>query len=147
MGPPELAALNRYLDRAGAMLWLLEPDYEVDPDLAALLARAGVEVKPGVIVDRTKHYYTDDQMIAVTQYANHPALQALGLSFFPGARPLAQVAAPDVRAIVLFASSADAEVFERRGIGATPLAHGTQPLAIAAEGKSATADKPFRVAV
>jgi ABC-type uncharacterized transport system involved in gliding motility auxiliary subunit len=146
MGPPEIAALTRHLEDGGAMLWLLEPDFDVDADLAALFARAGIEVKPGIIVDKTKHYYTDEQMVAVTQYANHPALQALGLSFFPGARPLAPRAAEGVRTTVLFATSADADVIARRGNAGQPLAHGTQALAIASEGKTA-GGKPFRMAV
>jgi hypothetical protein len=146
MGPPEIAALNKYLDAGGAMLWLVEPDYEVDTELAALFARAGIEVKPGIIVDKAKHYYTDEQMIAVTQYANHPALQALGLSFFPGARPLAPLKVDGVRTTVLFATSADATVLARRGTADAPLAQGKQALAIAAEGNAGNG-KPFRMAV
>jgi hypothetical protein len=146
MGPPELAALTRYLDGGGPMLWLLEPDFDVDADLAALFARAGIEVRPGIIVDKASHYYTDAQMVAVTQYANHPALQALGLSFFPGARPLAPVAADGMRTTVLFATSADADVIARRGGSGLPLAHGVQALALASEGKGRDG-KPFRFVV
>jgi hypothetical protein len=144
MGPPELAALQRYLDGGGAMLWLLEPDLEIDGELAALFARAGIAVRPGVIVDPKTHYYTDEQMIAVTQYAGHPALQALGLSFFPGARPVEPRPAPGVRTTVLFSSSADAYVIARTAESVEPVARGMQPLAVAAEGGGAT---PFRVAV
>jgi hypothetical protein len=147
MGPPELSALGAYLDAGGAMLWLLEPDYEVDAGVAALLGRAGIEVRPGVIVDSAKHYYTDEQMVAVTQYANHPSVQALGLSFFPGARPLAPVTAPGVKSVVLFATSATATVIERTGSRAAPLAKGVQPLAIASEGPGVKPGTTFRVLV
>jgi len=146
MGPPELAALGRYLDAGGAMLWLIEPDIEIAPDLAQLFARAGLAVGDGVVVDPAKHYYTDEQMVAISQYANHPALQALGLSFFPGARPLALRPAPGVKSSVLFASSEAAYVRARSAEQGEPLARGAQPLAIASEG-AAEGGTVFRLAV
>ena len=85
-GPPEVEALAAYLARGGSLLLLLEPDFPVDSGLTALLARAGVRVGEGVIADPKSHYYTDEQMIAVTTYANHPAAIGLTLSFFPGDR-------------------------------------------------------------
>ena len=54
-------------------------------------------------------------MVAVEKYADHPATRGLAMSFFPGARPLVAVAAPDVQTRVLFASSASATVAEGSG--------------------------------
>ena len=75
-GPPEVEALEAWLRRGGSLLMLVEPDYPVDGQLAALLARAGVKVGDGVVTDPTSHYYTDEQMIAITAYADHPATRA-----------------------------------------------------------------------
>ena len=55
--------------------------------------RAGSAVGDGVIVDPTEHYFTDEQMIAVTRYGRHPVTRGLALSFYPGARPVETVPA------------------------------------------------------
>ena len=57
---------------------LVEPDYPVDERLAAVLAEAGVRIGDGVIVDPADHYFTDEQMIAVTRYASHPITRGAG---------------------------------------------------------------------
>jgi hypothetical protein len=109
-GPPEVQALEAWLLRGGSLLMLIEPDYSMDERLAALLARAGVGIGEGVVIDPTNHYYTDEQMIAITVYADHPATRGLALSFFPGARPVIPRAAPGVTAKALFSSSASSMV-------------------------------------
>ncbi len=146
--PPEVALLARYLEGGGNLLMLLEPDYRVGDELAALLARAGVRVGGGVVVDPASHYFTDEQMVAVDKYASHPATSGLALSFFPGARPLQVLAAPGVQSSVLFASSAQATLTARgesdRIDAQTPA---VRPLAIASEGRLGGSGQPFRLAV
>lgn len=145
--PPDVLLLERHLQAGGNLLLLVEPDYNAGDELGALLQRAGVKLGDGVIVDPIGHYYTDEQMIAIERYAQHPALLGLALSFYPGARPLAVVPADDVRSMVLFASSNKATLAARGGgvVDATPAAHA---LAIASEGKlNPRQDKPFKLAV
>ena len=69
----------------------------VDENLAAVLARAGVRIGDGVVVDPRDHYFTDGQMIAVSRYGAHPITRGLSLSIYPGARPVEAGAAPDVK--------------------------------------------------
>ena len=149
-GPPEVEALAAYLSRGGSLMLLVEPDFPVDASLAALLARAGVRIGDGVIADPKSHYYTDEQMVAVTRYANHPAALGLALSFFPGIRPLQEVAAPGVQSTVLFSSSAESRVIlDRSASSPGAQAPGAQALAVVTEGRlDGRADaRPFRLAV
>ena len=100
---------------------------------AALLSAAGMRVGDGLIVDPREHYFTDEQMVAVTHYARHPAVGGLALSFLPGVRPLEAVPAPSVVTIPLFSSSPESYTLAPgpRAMRA-PAAH---PLALAAEGR------------
>ncbi len=151
--PPDVQALEAWLTRGGSLLMLLEPDYEVDERLAALLARAGIKVGEGVVIDPTNHYYTDEQMIAISGYADHPATRGLALSFFPGARPVMPLAAPGVTAKPLFSSSASSMIVpagrhtDRARPGTSPAE--SRPLAVASQGAlgSAGGPKPFRLIV
>lgn len=148
--PPEVALLARYLESGGNLLMLVEPDYLVGDELAALLARAGVRVGSGVVSDPLSHYFTDAQMVAVDKYAPHPAVRGLALSFFPGARPLQALMAPGVKSSVLFASSAQATLVARSEadhLDAAALAPALRPLALASEGQLGEGGKPFRLAV
>jgi ABC-type uncharacterized transport system len=152
--PPEVALLARYLEDGGNLLMLLEPDYTVGTELAALLARAGVRVGDGVVVDPSSHYFSDDQMVAVEKYAKHPATLGLAMSFYPGARPLEVVAAAGVKAQVLFSSSANATVAVGAGKNSSGKSGGdavgsagARALAIASEGRLGASAKPFRLAV
>ena len=147
--PPEVALLARYLEGGGNLLLLVEPDYVLGNELAALLARTGIRVGDGVVVDPSSHYYTDEQMVAVEKYAVHPSTVGLALSFFPGIRPLESVAAAGVRHTVLFSSSASATVATRSTSAATEQrgAAAVRALAIAAEGSLGEGGKPFKLAV
>jgi ABC-type uncharacterized transport system involved in gliding motility auxiliary subunit len=143
--------LRGYLDRGGSLLMLIEPDYPVDESLAAVLEPAGIQIRDGVVVDPIEHYFTDAQMIAVTKYARHPITQGLALSIYPGARPVASIAADRVRTTVLFTSSAQAYLIADRTkveevAAAAP--RGALPLAIAAEGGfGPNSPNPFRLVV
>jgi hypothetical protein len=108
--PPESAALEEYLSRGGAALLMLDPGFPVEPRLAALLENAGIRVGDGVVVDPLDHYFTDDQMVAVARYADHPITRGISLSFYPGARPLDVVPTPKVTVTPLFSSSAESYV-------------------------------------
>jgi ABC-type uncharacterized transport system involved in gliding motility auxiliary subunit len=144
-----VALLARYLEGGGNLLMLLEPDYALGPELDVLLARAGIRVGDGVVVDPRSHYFTDEQMVAVEKYADHPATLGLAMSFFPGARPLEPVAAAGVRSRVLIASSASATVAAasgKSGSGANERA-GARALAIASEGRLGANNPPFRLAL
>src|SRR5580704_4709904 len=99
--PPEADILRRYLRAGGSYMLLVEPDFAVEPGLAGLLAEAGAKIGAGVIVDPVDHYFTDEQMIAVTRYANHPVTRSQALSFYPGARPVEPVPGGDGRAAIL----------------------------------------------
>lgn len=154
-GPPEIDALAAWLMQGGSVLMLLEPGFPVDGRLAGLLARAGVKVGDGVISDPMSHYYTDEQMVAITAYAQHPATLGLALSFFPGVRPIESVAAPGVTATTLFSSSASSTVVperqhhhHRRGRAPSSPA-GPRALAVATQGRldGAEAAKAFRLVV
>src|ERR1700681_2988584 len=79
--PPEADILRRYLQAGGSYMLLVEPDYTIEPTMAALLGEAGARVGDGVVVDPVDHYFTDEQMIAVTRYANHPVTRSQALSF------------------------------------------------------------------
>jgi hypothetical protein len=147
--PPEVALLARYLEGGGNLLMLLEPDYALGAALTALLGRAGIRVGDGVVVDPISHYFTDEQMVAVEKYANHPATLGLAMSFFPGARPLEPVAAPGVQSRVLVASSASATVATGSGKSGADARDnaGVRALAIASEGRLDASHAHFRLAV
>ncbi|MBT9508188.1 Gldg family protein [Rhodoferax sp.] len=150
LSPPEVAVLAGYMAGGGNLLLLLEPDYALGDELAALLAQAGVRVGDGVVSDPLSHYFTDDQMVAVEKYASHPSTGGLALSFFPGVRPLQAVAAEGVKSSVLFASSAQATLTTRDSslrLDASARVPGTRALAIVSEGQLAGTGKPFRMAV
>jgi len=148
--PGESDELRRFLERGGSAMFLIEPDYALDGSLAALLARAGVVVRDGVIVDPTEHYFTDEQMIAIARYGAHPATRGLALSFYPGARPLEVAEAPGVQVTPLARSSADSYVIANR-LGdpskAKALPRSSQIVALAAEGRLAASTAAFRLVV
>lgn len=148
--PGESEMLRRYLDRGGSAMLLIEPDYAVDESIAALLARVGIRIGNGVIVDPKDHYFTDAQMIAVSRYGSHPVTRGLSLSFYPGARPLETITAPDVRVVPLAVSSAESYVISDR-LANRPDPEAGPPasrvLALASEGRIGETAKPFRLIV
>jgi len=149
--PAESEVLRRYLQRGGSAMLLIEPDYELDQSLAALLASAGVKVANGVIVDPKEHYFTDEQMIAVSNYGAHPITRGLALSFFPGARPLETIQTAGIKLTTLAASSRDAYVIaDRLGNNATAASgpRASRIMMVAAEGAlNEEATAPFRMVV
>ena len=152
--PPESGILAAYLGRGGAVLLMVDLAFPVEPRLAALLPQAGVRVGEGVVVDPLDHYFTDEQMVAVTRYATHPITRGLALSFFPGGRPLEALPAPGLTVTPLVTSSAESYVQPLSGVAegdATAQVRGAQVLAIASEGiwpgAATTLAKTFRLVV
>jgi ABC-type uncharacterized transport system involved in gliding motility auxiliary subunit len=149
--PAETEMLRRYLERGGSAMVLIEPDYELDGSLAALLAQAGIRIGNGVIVDPREHYFTDEQMIAVSRYGAHSMTRGLALSFYPGARPLEPIAVNGVKVTPLAASSADAYLIADRlanseAAAAAPRA--ARIIVAASEGRlGEAATAPFRLFV
>jgi hypothetical protein len=141
--------LRAYLERGGSVLMLVEPDYAVDETLASVLAQTGIRLGDGFVVDPVDHYFTDEQMIAVTKYVRHPITRALALSIYPGARPVETVAAPQATATVLFSTSAQSYTITdrlRAQEEAVEAPRGSIPLAAAAEGRLGSGS-PFRLVV
>jgi hypothetical protein len=149
--PPEADTLRRYLQDGGSYMLLVEPDYAIEARMAALLAEAGAKVGAGIVVDPVDHYFTDEQMIAVTRYSNHPVTRSQALSFYPGVRPVEPVSTGEVKAVALFASGPKSYVVQdrlrmREEAAAAP--RRAQPLAVAAEGRlGGGSGRPFRLIV
>jgi len=150
--PLESRALEEYLERGGAALLMYDIDFPVEPSLAAVLAKAGIRLDEGVVTDPLDHYFTDEQMVAVTRYAPHPVTRGLSLTFYPGARPLELVPAPTITVSPLFSSSAASYVRPARGGTKSATARDTpraRVLGVAAEGPwpQSSSGKPFRLVV
>jgi hypothetical protein len=148
--PAEADVLRRYLEQGGSYMLLVEPDFAIEPRLGALIAEAGARIDQGVIVDPVDHYFTDDQMIAITRYANHPVTRAQALSFYPGARPVEPAQREGVKATALFASSAKSYIAldrlrYREEAAAEPKR--AYSLAVAAEGRLSAGARPYRLIV
>ena len=148
--PAEADLLRAYLESGGNYMLLVEPDFVLDERMEAVLALAGAHVGDGVIVDPVDHYFTDQQMIAITKYANHPVTRAQALSFYPGARPVEPVSREGVRAVALFSSSAQSYLVRdrvRMREEAAGAARQAYPLAVAAEGRLDNSATPYRLIV
>ena len=135
--PTEAAALEAYLARGGAALLLYDLDTPVEPSLAAALEKVGARPGGGVVIDPTDHYFTDEQMVAVTRYLDHPVTRDLALTFFPGSRPVLGSAPPQGVAVTpLVTTSKDSYVrplhLDPRDDGSR-YPRGAQTIAIAAE--------------
>ncbi len=148
--PVEADLLRAYLSGGGSYMLLVEPDFAIEERLAAVMADAGARVGNGIIVDPVDHYFTDEQMIAITKYANHPVTRSQALSFYPGARPVDPAPHDDVRAGALFASSPQSYIVQDRARyreEAATAPRRAYPLAVASEGKLAADARPFRMIV
>jgi hypothetical protein len=148
--PAEADLLRAYLASGGSYMLLIEPDFAVEERWGAVLADAGARIGKGVVVDPVEHYFTDEQMIAVTKYSNHPVTRSQALSFYPGARPVEPAPRDGVRPTVLFASSPQSYLVQDRARyseEAATAARRPYALAVAAEGRMAPSAPPFRMVV
>jgi hypothetical protein len=150
--PLESRAIEDYLAGGGAALLMYDIDFPVEAGLATVLAKAGLRIGEGVITDPLDHYFTDEQMVAITRYASHPATRGLALTFYPGVRPLEVLPVSGPTVSPLFSSSDKSYVRSLRG-GTKPEAgmeiRASWPLAIAAEGPwpGGRGGRPFRLIV
>jgi hypothetical protein len=148
--PPEAELLRNYLVRGGAYMLLVEPDYPVEATFARVLADAGARIGQGVIVDPAEHYFTDEQMLAVTRYVLHPVTQSQALSVYPGARPVEPAPRDGIRAVALFASSGQSYAVRDRARyreEAASAPRRSYPLAVASEGTLDAGTRPYRLIV
>lgn len=106
--PAESRMLERYLAEGGSMLLMLDLGFVVEPTLAGLLGRVGVEVGQDVVIEPASHYGNDRETVAVTGYEPHPITRPVSFTFFPGVRSLSLVPAPSgVRPVALVGTSRD----------------------------------------
>ncbi len=163
--PAESAELEAYLRQGGALLMMLDLGFVVEPRLAALLGRLGVQPQQEVVIDPLSHYASDPEMVAVMGYERNPITRDLSMTFYPGVRPLQPVPpAAGVRAFPLFESSRDSYTREVTPVGvrevgthagaqriaSTSPRAGPRVLAIAAQGHlegAATDSRAFRAIV
>jgi hypothetical protein len=91
----ESAALAAYLKTGGSALLMYDLGFQVAPEHAELLARLGLRLDQGVVVDPGLHYASDHEMVAVTAYESHPVTERMSFSFYPGIRSLQQIQPAD----------------------------------------------------
>lgn len=107
--PGEIAAIEAWLARGGALLWLLEPT--VPASLAPLAAQLGLTPSTATIVDpATARLGIDNAAVAVvTAFDDAAAVTRFEATvLLPYAAPLALSATPGWQATRLFATSAEA---------------------------------------
>jgi ABC-type uncharacterized transport system involved in gliding motility auxiliary subunit len=106
-GPGESATMEAYLARGVALLLLYDLGFVIEPRLAQMLEKLGVQLTQQVIIDPQQHYASDPEMVAVSGLEPHPITKNVSLTFFPGARALLLVPpAPGVTTTPLIRSSA-----------------------------------------
>lgn len=107
LAPPEVAAINDYLDKGGKVVLLQDP--VVVSGLETMLPKFGLELPPSMIIGRTNIQGMGDMLIATAlgvTYAEHPSvnsIRALNLQM-ANARPVAMVkdgANPNVAKVTL----------------------------------------------
>lgn len=86
----ELDALSRYLARGGGVVVLAEPD--TPQAFTEWLARYGVQVGPGVVVDPGRAYFGDPLTPVVDTYEPGPITRNLGATVFAVATAVSRTA-------------------------------------------------------
>lgn len=104
--PEESEMLERYMKQGGALLAMFDLGFSLEPGLARLMHRLGIEMPQAQVIDEKSHYATSAEMVAVTGYDKHPATRSVSFTFYPGVRPLV-LGEPDagVTVVPLIASS------------------------------------------
>jgi ABC-type uncharacterized transport system involved in gliding motility auxiliary subunit len=104
----EADLLVKYLAGGGRLLLLLDPVFQVDPELENhLLGALGLATSQAVVIDSLNHFRTDPDKVAVPYYAQHPITEGLGLTVFPQVRPIRVSKAPDDVTVTALASSSE----------------------------------------
>jgi len=95
---PELEAIERYIDRRGRILFLIDP--ETVSSLKSLLEKYGLVLGDDMVVDRLSRLFGGDYLTPVltTYSSNHAITRNFSLaSFFPVARSVSTTDTPSVR--------------------------------------------------
>lgn len=161
--PGESRMLERYLSEGGALLAMFDLGFSLEPGLASLIKRFGIELPQAQVIDEKSHYSTSAEMVAVTGYDKHPVTRSVSFTFYPGIRPLViGTPAAGLTVVPLIMSSTAsrakpvAAVAEREVAAPRPMpaslagdaAAKAHVLAAAVEGSLASGgEKPFRAIV
>lgn len=143
--PGESAAIEAWLGAGGSLFAMFDLGFVLEPRLAALIAKLGVQLPQQAVVDPLSHYSTDSEMVAVTAYQPGPLTAGLSMTFYPGVRPIVPVPpATGVTVSALFASSRDSYTREVAPAGVREVVAAivkkaepkpeSRPLAVSAEG-------------
>lgn len=143
--PGESAAIETWLASGGSLFAMFDLGFVLEPRLAALIAKLGVQLPQQAVVDPLSHYSTDSEMVAVTAYQPGPVTAGLSMTFYPGVRPIVPVPpAPGINVSALFASSRDSYTREVAPAGVREVVSTAvkrtepkpepRPLAVSAEG-------------
>jgi ABC-type uncharacterized transport system len=151
--PEEVHRLEAYLARGGRLLLMYDPHFPVTPELQQFLARAGLQLENGVVVDPVNHYGADQDKIAVPYYPPHRITDQLAMTVFPMARSMRVIGKiPGITTTELIASSKESYLrpLENSGIEATSAtdaakAPGQKTIAVAEQGNWPGETKPFRL--
>jgi ABC-2 type transport system permease protein len=157
--PEQSRVLSDYLAAGGRLLLMYDPYSPIEPSFEATLERVGIKLIPAAVLDPTDHYATDPEKVAIPYYTPHPITEHLGLTFFPGVRPIVVLQPPSgVKLVPLFASTKDS--YLRFESGALPVQDGSRAmngqnpgprvLAVAATGRwpgASAGAGPFRLVV
>jgi len=90
--PQEIKAIEQYLDSGHNALFLLDPFTQVGLD--PILAKYGITLDKGLVIDEASHFWADVSAPAATDYNRHEVTTKLALTFFPGVRALMPTATP-----------------------------------------------------
>ena len=104
----EIKNLKKYIEKAGRVLFLLEPD--ANAGLEELLREFDVEFSGTRIKDPEKHFWADAFTPAVSNYPRHRVTRNLPLTFFPGVgelRPSGSSVDRNLRTEVILATSSN----------------------------------------
>jgi ABC-type uncharacterized transport system len=124
--PVEAEALRAYLARGGRLLLMYDPEFPVTSDVQALLAKVGVEVGAGMVLDPLNHSGPEEDKVAVPYYPPHLITERIALTVFPGPRPIRLATKiPEISAVEVVSTSKDSYV----RLPATAVAAYTSPQA------------------
>lgn len=90
--PQEVKAIEQYLDTGHNALFLLDPF--VKTGLDPILAKYGVQMDTGLVIDEASHFWADVSAPAVNDYNRHEVTNKLPLTFYPGVAALMPTAKP-----------------------------------------------------
>ena len=109
--PEEAWVLRGYLAGGGRLLLMVDPEFPVIPDVQALLAKVGVEIGAGMVLDPLNHSGPQEDRVAVPYYPSHLITDRIALTVFPGPRPIRLAAkVPEINAAELVGTSKDSYV-------------------------------------